>query len=589
MFFLSILQITTALNKPRFGPLDSITVSMCKELRKALSEKQSSLIVVRDCVTCSSESWGSLLTVEWNFTIFGESNCPLRWLTPGAAIRVQGNTNLKFLNLTISVTSLTSRSDHPSFLQVSENGSIVFDNVVLLLEQQGGVKWKTIWQTNTRFRKHVILLCNKTVQYKKGMDSGGRRLKSKLSQDIQETGDSANEHDSKDVAIQRIGLPILGLVLGVIALCLLFLLVKRLTFHRRKTRLVDPKESQSGFCANAQSTPQTNTGAQLEEDSFQIDKAKFEFQIGKGEHGCVYKAEYGGQTIAIKVILAKDVHSRASLEAQHAQNALHPNVIRSYCTIRCISSDWKGLVDGCDEESEASSCSDSLDDFITSASTAVPRRNTWLIVMEFCDLGSLKDLLKDFDLQTKLRGSGNSQSSLLLKIALDISKGMLYLHQKNVLHGDLKPQNILLKSCPTDAFGFVAKIGDLGLSRNMTHTALLQTKTCGSVRYMSPELLREGLLSMKTDVYSFGMVLWEMVLGTEPFFGKSEVEVMLMVSSGKRPHSLGSVQGELGAIMRLCLQQEYADRPGFGHIVSTLEGHYSKQEKSHTRHISWHS
>eukprot|EP00210_Caulerpa_lentillifera_P000834 g807.t1 len=236
-------------------------------------------------------------------------------------------------------------------------------------------------------------------------------------------------------------------------------------------------------------------------------------------------------------------------------------------------------MDPTEGEVESSTCSGSLDDFITSPSSANFHGNTRLIMMEFCDIGNLKTVLSDTDLLTTLCGPNISQTAFLHKIALDISKGMLYLHKKHVVHGDLKPQNILLQSCPSDPFGCVAKVGDFGLSRNMTHTALVKTKTCGSVRYMSPELLREGLLSMKTDVYSFGMVLWEMVIGTEPFTGKSEVEVMLMVSDGKRPHSLASIPGELGVVMRLCLQQDYTDRPGFDLIVATLEAHSKKQER----------
>lgn len=545
----------------------SVVVVTCQALREALKETEVSVVVVTDCITCSSHSWGGeLLTIERNVTVLGNTECLLRWLVSSTVMKVQDNFCLKFENLTITLTG-RENCDHPRFLQVKGNGSVEFQNVKLGQDQS--VKEGTFEDEVKRLQgnKYSISFCNKSTKYKEGMDNGGRRLKLKEPRDSREIDEG---QEPKDEDLLKIILLLAGVVVFVtLVLCVICSMTKRLTLQLRKTCLLESQESRSGQCTTTEST----SNPLRERTSFQIDNARFEFQIGKGEHGCVYKASYEGETLAIKVILANDLNPRASLEARLAQNALHPNVVRSYCTLSRGSTDWRDPLEVCDDSSGSTSCSGSLDDFIYSTTQSVSRRNTWLIVMEFCNLGNLKDLLKSAELQAKLRGSAKTQTAFLRKIALDISRGMHYLHCKDILHGDLKPQNILLQNCPSDPFGFVAKVGDFGLSRHMTNTAFVQTKTCGSVRYMSPELLREGLLSMKTDVYSFGMVLWEMVLETEPYFGKSEVEVMLMVSEGRRPHSLGSVTGELGVLMRLCLQQDYTTRPGFGHIVAALEGH----------------
>lgn len=558
----------TAFNNTRAALKGSVVVVTCQALREALKETEVSVVVVTDCITCSSHSWGGAkLTVERNVTVVGNTKCALRWLLSSTVIKVQDNFRLKFENLTITLAGLEN-CDHPPFLQVEGNGSVEFQNVMLGQDQSVEEESFEDEVKSIQHDHHTISFCNKSTKYKEEIGNGGRRLKLKESQ---ESGKTDEGQESKNEDLLKIVLLLAGVaVLVTILLCVICSMTKRLTFQRSKACLLESRESRSGRCITAESI----SNPQREQTSFLIDNARFEFQIGKGEHGCVYKASYEGETLAIKVILANDLNPRASLEARLAQNALHPNVVRSYCTLSRGSIDWRDPLEVCDDASESTSRSGSLDDFIYSTTQSVPRRNTWLIVMEFCNLGNLKDLLKNAEVQAKLRGRAKSQTAFLRKIALDISRGMYYLHCKDILHGDLKPQNILLQNCPSDPFGFVAKVGDFGLSRHMTNTAFVQTKTCGSVRYMSPELLREGLLSMKTDVYSFGMVLWEMVLGTEPYFGKSEVEVMLMVSEGRRPHSLGSVTGELGVLMRLCLQQDYTTRPGFGHIVAALEGHW---------------
>ncbi|GFH21144.1 protein kinase domain-containing protein, partial [Haematococcus lacustris] len=163
-------------------------------------------------------------------------------------------------------------------------------------------------------------------------------------------------------------------------------------------------------------------------------------------------------------------------------------------------------------------------------------QETW-IVLELCTAGSLSSRLYSashgqarssrgrddeavpMPLPMKLRDPMLSTMTRLLQVALGVAQGMAYLHSLSITHGDLKTENVLLT---TDSNGnTVAKVGDFGLSRAMgdncpTH---LSTATVGTVTHMPPELLSEGRLRPSCDVYSFGIILWQLFTGEVPYAG----------------------------------------------------------------------
>jgi serine/threonine protein kinase len=109
------------------------------------------------------------------------------------------------------------------------------------------------------------------------------------------------------------------------------------------------------------------------------------------------------------------------------------------------------------------------------------------------------------------------QPAILLCL-LDIARGLEYLHSCSIVHGDLKPQNVLLKTAGTDRRGYVCKLGDFGLSRMLQETEThVNTGSYGTVTHAAPELLSEGRLTKSSDVFAFGMLLWELVTGDRLF------------------------------------------------------------------------
>jgi serine/threonine protein kinase len=131
--------------------------------------------------------------------------------------------------------------------------------------------------------------------------------------------------------------------------------------------------------------------------------------------------------------------------------------------------------------------------------------DTPILVYEFVSKGSLDDILHG-------GGSGSSTVPLRLDRRLDIAAqsadGLAYMHSKtttSILHGDVKPANILLDD------NFVPKISDFGISRLIAMDKQHTNYVIGDLSYMDPEYLRSGILTNKSDVYSFGVVLLELI------------------------------------------------------------------------------
>jgi serine/threonine protein kinase len=114
------------------------------------------------------------------------------------------------------------------------------------------------------------------------------------------------------------------------------------------------------------------------------------------------------------------------------------------------------------------------------------------LAYEFCEGGSLLSLLSD-----------TSRYYEYLPIALDIANGMAYLHARQVIHRDLKPSNVLLTR------DHRAKISDFGMS--VANRGQELTAETGTYRYMAPEVIRHESYSSNADVYSFGILLWQLI------------------------------------------------------------------------------
>ncbi|KNC54114.1 TKL protein kinase [Thecamonas trahens ATCC 50062] len=182
------------------------------------------------------------------------------------------------------------------------------------------------------------------------------------------------------------------------------------------------------------------------------------------------------------------------------------------------------------------------------------------IVTEYCAHGSLFDVLQ----KQRIRFA----PSLTLSIATDIARGMAALHAMSppVLHRDLKSLNVLLDD------RWSAKICDFGLSRFYLQSIQSNKSPIGTPQWMAPEVMQSPAYGLKADVYSFGIVLWELTHYAVPFAHlQNHFQVMLGVSKGERPHISRSTPKVLAALMRACWDGSPDARPAFADILQLLE------------------
>jgi serine/threonine protein kinase len=224
--------------------------------------------------------------------------------------------------------------------------------------------------------------------------------------------------------------------------------------------------------------------------------------LGKGNFGEVHQGLWQKTPVAIKLLIGWTLTPTQQAEFEHESALLaslnHPNVVRLY-----------GI---CKDYPDYPLC----------------------MILEFASGGAL-DKLNPHQLHWTTRQ----------RIALDIARGVDYLHQRQIIHGDLRACNILIGKNDT------AKVGDFSLAKQRAgNMSMLMTNesTIGDSSWLSPELIRGGARTKASDVYSFGM-LWEIMTGTQPFPDAPDWWV---------------------ALMKACCQPDPAKRPTASEVVERL-------------------
>ncbi len=248
-------------------------------------------------------------------------------------------------------------------------------------------------------------------------------------------------------------------------------------------------------------------------------------KLGEGGMGIVYKAEDTKlkRTVALKflphhLLANEEDKTRFLHEAQAASSLSHPNIM----TIHEI---------------------DEVEDPDTAG------RQTF-IAMEYVEGETLKDKVEKGPLKTKE----------LLKIAIAVADGLNAAHRKDIVHRDIKSENIMIST-----EGLV-KIMDFGLARRKGETRITKTgSTMGTLAYMSPEQVQGLEVDHRSDLWSFGVVLHEMLTGELPFRGEHEAAVIYeIVNQDPRPVEVLRQDRlkELASIVHHLLTKEPSERLG---------------------------
>ncbi|KAI9085329.1 hypothetical protein K1719_032706 [Acacia pycnantha] len=191
---------------------------------------------------------------------------------------------------------------------------------------------------------------------------------------------------------------------------------------------------------------------------------------------------------------------------------------------------------------------------------ACKRPPVYCVITEYMSQGNLRMYLnkkEPYSLSTET----------ILRLALDISRGMEYLHSQGVIHRDLKSNNLLLDD------EMRVKVADFGTSCLETRCRREnKERNMGTYRWMAPEMIKEKSYTRKVDVYSFGIVLWELTTALLPFQGMTPVQAAFAVSEkNQRPPLPESCQPALAHLIKCCWAVNPSKRPDFSEIVSVLE------------------
>jgi len=174
-----------------------------------------------------------------------------------------------------------------------------------------------------------------------------------------------------------------------------------------------------------------------------------------------------------------------------------------------------------------------------------------------------------YDLQSHLRKNGPIKFPQLRQIAIDIAKGLTYLHKykPQIIHRDLKPANILLDD------QFNAKVADFGISYEHHDTSMMTT--CGTPAYMAPEVFSSPHFTSKSDIYGFGCVLYTMVTAKPPFLSMRPMQIIMKVAYEKqRPDLLRDLKAypnELYDLIEACWSDDPEKRPDADSVLQSLE------------------
>lgn len=192
-----------------------------------------------------------------------------------------------------------------------------------------------------------------------------------------------------------------------------------------------------------------------------------------------------------------------------------------------------------------------------------------LVVMELMTHGDLKSYLRSLRPDAE-NNPGRPPPSVqeMTQMAAEIADGMAYLNAKKFVHRDLAARNCMV------AEDFTVKIGDFGMTRDIYETDYYRKGGKGllPVRWMAPESLKDGVFTTCSDVWSFGVVLWEIsTLAEQPYQGQSNEQVLKFVVDGGCLEQPETCPEKLHNLMQMCWQYNPKMRPPFIEIIEMLK------------------
>lgn len=184
------------------------------------------------------------------------------------------------------------------------------------------------------------------------------------------------------------------------------------------------------------------------------------------------------------------------------------------------------------------------------------------MVVEGESLALVMDLVEGGDLRSRLRAEPPLEWGAALRLAMGVAAGLGAAHARGVIHRDVKPENVLLDVVEGET---VAKLVDFGISK-ITGSGKTATVLAGTLTYVAPELFDERPPSVASDLYAFGIMLYELTSGAPPFRSDSFPSLMRMHAQ-EPPSRPGGVDDGLWSLIKRLLAKEPGDRPASAAVV----------------------
>jgi len=218
---------------------------------------------------------------------------------------------------------------------------------------------------------------------------------------------------------------------------------------------------------------------------------------------------------------------------------------------------------------EASAMKDFKTEHVIKLIGVVSQGQPALVLMELMENGDLKNFLRSLrpDSENNRQRLPVPTLGQVMQMAIEIADGMAYLSVKKVIHRDLAARNCMVSG------DVVVKVGDFGMARDVYETEYYRKEGRGllPVRWMAPESIKDGKFTSQSDVWSYGVVLWEMAtLAEQPYQGFTNDEVMKYVKDGNKMRRPEDCPDILYNLMSECWNNNPNDRPTFLEICARL-------------------
>jgi serine/threonine protein kinase len=287
--------------------------------------------------------------------------------------------------------------------------------------------------------------------------------------------------------------------------------------------------------------------------------------IGEGSFGIVYFSVWRGMHVAVKALKITEGFSALASRGSEPPGSGTASTSTGTTSSSSCSSDAEFLRH--EAKLMARVCNhDHVIQFVGIVVHPSP-----CVVTIFCSKGSVEDLLVTSEDRHAV------ERACVLRMALEAARGVRHLHLEGVIHRDLAARNLLLDS------NLRVRVGDFGFSRVKAAAASKgYTKSdMGPIRWLAPEAMRRKMYSEASDVFSFGVVLYEMFYRCVPWADFDTLDVAIRVCSGERMEvrECAAVPGGLLGLVEACWCHSAQARPALGEVIACLEGLQLQEEE----------